>query len=261
MTLLFRKAFFVLLTMLTLVQCGFSLQEKVLILPPASEDQQISNGVSVERWRSLATIYSKAVLDTEPVPFSRLIEYWQGDTLAFDVQMIEEATEIGQDLGADRIILVEWNDEEWGGCQSRAVDLWNNTISDVFTGSTPEATIRSLEGNRWIYGVLPVDSSPEFYPPEFVDGKDAVHRYLHEKRVYPSEAVIEMVSCRALVEVVISPEGIPLKVQVYNVSEPGWGFEDAMEKALWAVPYSSGTWNGKPVTSRLKRWIKVSFKR
>ncbi len=241
---------------------SYALDDQILVLPPATEGDDCRIESLTERWAQLYQIYSQAVLNSAPIDMQKLLDSWYGDTLTFDIFALDAAVKWGQSLNADRVILSEWNcGENKATIRVRSIDPWEVKVLDTVESELLISAIRSLEQERWLYGVTPGEDLQGYLPPTLRDGKRAVHHYLHDHHLYPPEALIQMVNCSATVKVIVSKNGIPIKVYPPEVTSTQWGFESVIEQALWALSYQPATLNSEHVNGVFNTTLQVYFKK
>ncbi|MBZ0263269.1 hypothetical protein K8I28_01260 [bacterium] len=259
--------FRVILLLLIFIASGFfavgksyALDDRLLILPPKILGENTCNyPITAERWQKTIEVYNRAVVGVEVVQGEEFISKTNGDTIQYDILSIDAAVQWGMELEADMVILTEWYCEDGGGVRLQQVDPWDAELLSMSDESDLLNAIHSAELDRWIHGVYPIENLQQFTPPHLKDGPKAIHYYLHRTGKYPPEAAIQMVSGRIRARVIVSGDGIPLKVYPPEVNPRGWEFEKPIEQALWELPYEAATLDGKPVIGLYEKELKVHF--
>jgi len=225
-----------------------ALEERLLVLPPAAVEEGCPEPSLDTRWGELLSAVDLAVAGAAAVPAGELLALWQGDTLSFDALAVDEALNWGNVTGADRVLLVEWGCGEGGPRpRGRIVDPFTGEAGEILAADDGIALLRRLFPDRWIYDAVAETLPPDYRPPGPKGGAVAVSRYLRERKTYPPEALIRAIGADLPVTVVVAPQGVPVSVEVGAAVPEGYGFEDAVEQALWALRYRPATVGGKGV--------------
>ncbi len=218
---------------------AFSLDEILLPLPPVQIDDSRKQTVSKNIWLEIEQYYYESVLGIGSVSINKMISEWRGDTITIDFYDISEAMRLGQEFDADQVLLTEIDID--GILKMIKVDPWSGeTSNEILSPSTIEA-IRELESENWIYGTQFNGIQAGYKPPDVKGGERNINRLMHEKSLFPQEAIIQGLACRAEVVVIVSNKGVPIEVKIKRVNQPGYEFEEAFEKLLWSIEYKPAT--------------------
>lgn len=235
-----------------------ALDERLLVLPPTQTGLD-TPAPTASRWTRLVEIYSTAVWKTRPVPTYDAVKGWAGDTVLVDFYDIDAAIQWAQQLDADAALLSEWHPGPEGVpvVRLQRVDPWSGEVRGPVEAETSVAAVQKLEAANWIFGT-PVASLPDGYnAPAPTDGSRAVHTWVHRHDLAPPDAVIQGMVGYATVQVVVSAQGVPLKVDVGSVRPAGLGFSAVFEKALWAIPYTPAKLKGTPVIGIYRATLRI----
>ena len=264
---LFLRAGLLFVLLLSMASAGSAIDDRVLVLPPSVQSDPAA-GDSRTLWYKLLDYYLVAMIDAAPVPAEDLIHAWTGDTLRFDFYDIDSAREWGETLQADAVILSEWHGSgETGTVSLQRLNLWSGEVTGPVEEPSIALALLKLSPDRFLCNTLLSEprmmtnaegvASDVYQNPAFRDGDGAVHKYAHKHDVYPPDPLIQGISAVADVAVTVSHTGVPLEVKINYIQPPDMGFEEAFEKALWAVSYIPARWEEAAVNAVFRTKVRM----
>ncbi len=215
------------------VTSGSGLNDRIVILPP-----QVSAGYDGDTeslWRTIYRGYYDGVARIEVVPLPDVIAAMEGDTLCTDLVMFDDAMEWGQLFDADYVVMAETHGSR---VVIQRIDPWTAELFGPIEADDALRAVRNLETDQWVYGRKLLPTPAGYFAPTLEHASSVITAWIHENHEYPPDAMIELQGCIASVSVSVSPEGVPLDIRIYSVDPKGFGFEEAIAKALWTMRFN-----------------------
>jgi hypothetical protein len=209
------------------------IKDRLLILPP-----HVSAGYDGDTnslWRTIYGGYEEGVARIEVIPMPDVIAAMEGDTLSADLVMLDDAIEWGQHFDADYVVMAETRGSR---VAIQRLDPWTAELFGPVEADNALAAVRSFESDHWVFGRNLLPTPDGYSAPLLEHSSSAITAWIHENREYPPDAMIELLGCYASVGVSVSPEGVPLDIRIYSVDQKGFGFEEAIAKALWTMRFT-----------------------
>jgi hypothetical protein len=234
---------------------AFSLDEILLPIPPIQILDSGESTISQELWFQVEKYYSESIIGIEAISISQIVSKWQGDIIAIDFYDISEAMRLGQEFDADIVLLTELGED--GDVKMVKVDPWTGESSEEVVARSVIESLRKLEFKSWIYGTQFSGNLQNYSPPDVAGGVENLSEQMHKKGLFPQEALIQGMGCRAEISVIVSNNGVPIEVKIKRVNQSDFEFEEAFEHLLWDTKFVPARMNNINVVGILEATIQV----